>query len=541
MTMYLSNITSNRNIRRYLLFLSTFILLACSSSTDNSPPAWAIELEFNRIENPTGLDSFDVVATVLLNGTPTSGLQPTIQLERGTSDTFTDLGDGRYITTVSPAQTGEHPLTVSYESASLSRTPLVLKSVDENWAQAMAVEGLVNTEGYEDGLTVSPDGQYLFVQTGPQYFSAIFIYLEARINGGCGATNGNNRLSPSKCSHLWIDTLIGPYTAPTRPGFFDGRFSGTTFLHNSNAWGVDIDQAPTFAFATMFYGFKKQPDGSFSEPFYIAFDDLNDAIANPFGMSFRNNADGSMTMIFAHNDGDASGFVDDDNDILTAAVDSGFDIYNIDIIPGQNNSLGQYNIGQPPLRDNFFPSSMINFGSTGTEGNYGTQGNPHLYVLKNGSINSIWTDDEYDEDMDSGDLSVYTLSSGSFPDGNWNKTILPNTINTGTQQIQPFFTGEGLYFTQETDIFYSAYSGITDSVVDFTNADNWTTPTNILQKDVGDTPLGKIIAIGEPSIAVENGIETLYFIYGYVRAVDSITGIADINLQAGYINRRNTN
>lgn len=535
-------------------FIPVFILAflsACSGSssssnntTENTESAtqYTIELDFSRIENPGGLDPFTVTATLFSDGTPTANLSPVINLSRGTRNNVTDLGDGRYQFTVTPTQTGEHDVTVSYENASQTRTPLVLKSVDANWGQPMSVPGLANTEGYEDGITISPDGQYLFIQTGPQYFSAYFVYLEARANGGCGAINGDTRLSPDRCNHPWIDTLIGPYTAPERPGFFDGRFSGTDFLHNSNVWGIGVDQAPIFAFATMFYGFKKQPDGSFAEPFYIAFDDLNDAIANPFGMSFRNNADGSMTMIFAHNDGDASGFVDEDNDVQTAAVDSGFDIYTLDITPGQNNNLGTYNLninpGQPPLRDSFFPSSMIDLGSTGTDGNYGTQGNPHLYVLNDGSINSIWTDDEYDADVDAGDLSVYTLSSGSFPNGSWNKTVLPASINAGGDQIQPFFTGTGLYYTQDTDIFYSAYAGATDTAVDYANDSNWAAPTSILQKDIGDTPLGKIIAIGEPTIARENGVETLYFVYGYVRAIDVITGIADINLQAGFIQRK---
>ncbi len=534
------------------IFILAF-LSACSGSSGNSnttpqtenPVQYSIELAFDRIENSIGLDPFTVTATIFSDGTPTANLTPIISLSRGTQNSVTDLGDGRYQFTVTPTQTGEHEINVSYENASLTRTPLVLKSVDSNWGQPMSVPGLVNTAGYEDGITVSPDGQYLFAQTGPQYFSAIFVYAEPRINGGCGAINDNTRLSPDRCNHPWIDTLVGPYTAPERPGFFDGRFSGNTFLHNSNAWGIGIDETPFFAFATMFYGFKKQPDGSFTEPFYIAFDDLNDAIANPFGMSFRNNADGSMTMVFTLNDGDTSGFVDEDNNNVTPDVDSGFDVYTIDIIPGQNNNLGSYNIGQPPLRDSFFPSSMIDFGSTGTDGNYGTQGNPHIYVLNNGSINSIWTDDEFDaddtdpgNDADADDLSVYTLSAGSFPDGSWNKTVLPTIINTAADQTQPFFTGEGLYYTQDTDIFYSAYSGATDTAADYANNDNWAAPITILKKDLDDTPLGKIIAIGESTIANENGVETLYFVYGYVRAVDPITGIADIDLQAGFIQKK---
>ncbi len=527
--------------------LSILLFVSCSSgsgSGDSSAPVWSIEMDFFRIENAAGLDPFVVNLTILRDGTPTAGLKPTTTLQRGTASTVTDQGDGRYFFQVTPTQTGEHEVTVAYGNASITRTPLVLKSVHADWNQPMAVPGLVNTAGYEDGVTITPDGQYLFVQTGPQHFSAIFVYLEARINGGCGG----DRLLPTVCRHAWLDTLPGPYTAPERPGFFDGRFSSTDFLHNANAWGIGIDQAPVFAYATMFYGFKKQPDGRFTEPFYIAFDDLNDAIANPFGMSFRMNSNGSATMVFAHNDGDASGFYDHDNNVATPEVDSGFDIYTLDITPGQNTNLGTYTIGaigQPPVRDPaFFPSEMIDLGKAGTDGIYGTQGNPHLYVLNDGSVHSIWTDDEYDvgdnpgDDSDAGFISVYTLSAGTFPNGTWEKTVLPGIINAASMQRQPSFNGKGLYFTQDVNVVYSTFNG-NDTAADYADNTKWETPVMLLEKDQGDTPLGKIIAIGEPTVTSDNN--SLYFVYGYVRSVDPATGIADINMQAGFVERRKTN
>ena len=533
------------------------LLGACGGSADSGNSTaggtaqYSIELAFSRLDNAAGLDPFQVTATIRKDGQAAAGLQPQVQLQRGTRNAISDLGDGRYRFTVTPAQTGEHRVTVSYQEASSSRTALVLKSVHPDWGQPMAVEGLVNTEGYEDGLTVSPDGQHLFTQTSPQYFSALFVFLEPRANGGCGG----DRLNPSICRHPWLDTLPGPYTAPERPGFFDGRFSGNTFLHNSSIWQLDVDQVPIFAFATMFYGFKKQADGRFAEPFYIAFDDLKDAIANPFGMSFRNNPDGSLTMVFAHDDGDPGAVVDHDSNAGTAPIDSRFDIYTLDITPGQNTSLGSYisntTPGTPPLRGSFFPSRRIDLGSTGTEGNYGTQGNPHLYVLTDGSIHSIWTDDEHDannddpgswnfdlgDNADLGDLSVYTLTAGSFPDGSWQKTVLPATINAGGDQIQPFFTGQGLFYTQDTSILYAAYNGAR-TAAGFASDSNWMTPVTILQKDAGNSPTGKIIAIGEPTIASDNGKQILYFIYGYVRAIDAVTGLSDTDLQAGYVERR---
>jgi len=532
-----------------IVVLVVTLLSACGggsgsgNTTTNTSTVYSITLDFARVDNPSGLDPFTVIATLRADGMPTAGLMPTVTLSRGSASNIIDLGDGRYQFTVTPTQTGEHEVTVSYQITSITRTALVLKYTDASWEQAMSVPGLVNTAGYEDGVAITPDGQYLFVQTGPQYFSAIFVYNAPREIGGCGATTpGNDRLTPSRCTHPWLDTVIGPYTAPERPGFFDGRFSGTSFLHNSNVWGIGVDKSPFFAYATMFYGFKKQADGSFSQPFYVAFDDANDAIANPFGMSFRMNSDGTATMAFAHNDEDPSGSVDQDNDPNTADVDSGFDVYTLTITPGQNNIIGRYKPdsipGNPPLRDTFFPATMVNLGTTGTDGIYGTQGNPHLYILSDGSIHSIWTDDEFDADSDAGFISVYTLNAGTFPNGTWQKTVLPvSVINSGPMQRQPFFTGRGLFFTQDVNLMYSAYSG-TDTAAGYANANNWRTPVIVLEKDQGDTPTGKIVAIGEPTIADVNGQQTLYFVYGYVRSVDPVTGISDLDMQAGFINHR---
>ena len=197
----------------FLVFLN-----ACGGTSDNSTgnATYSIELVFSRIDNASGLDPFMVTAIVFKDGTPSADLSPAVQLQRGSHNGINDLGNGRYRFTVTPVQTGEHKVTVSYENASQSRTALVFASVHADWGQPMAVAGLVNTEGYEDGVTISPDGQYLFVQTGPQYFSGLFIFLEARVNGGCGG----DRLLPTVCNHPWIDTLPGPYTAPQRPGFF---------------------------------------------------------------------------------------------------------------------------------------------------------------------------------------------------------------------------------------------------------------------------------------------------------------------------------
>ncbi len=526
-----------------LLLGLALLLTGCggSSSGGGDPaPGYNITLKFIRGDGGGGLDPFTVTATITKDGTATAGLSPTVTLGRGSQGGVTDMANGDYQFTVTPTQTGEHAVTVVSNSASITRTALVLFNVDAGWEQPMSVSGLVNTEGYEDGVTISPDGEYLFVQTSPNYFSAFFVYNAPVAMGGCG---GDLLVPP--CAHPYIDTLAGPYTAPERPGYFDGRFNGNLMRHNSNLYGVADGQAPIFAFASMFYGFKKQADGSFKQPFYIAFEDENDAIMNPFGMSFRMNNDGTATMIFAFDDPALDQVQVDPDSNGSFDVDSGFDVYTTDITLGQNNILGQYVPGVPvPAKGASFASTLVGFDAAGPDGMYGTQGNPHLYYLADGTIHSIWTDDEYDlddmdpgNDADAGDLSVYVQTAGTFPAGTWTKQGLPANINATGDQIQPFFTGSGLFFTQDVDIMYSAYSG-TDTLADYANNAYWATPVKILEKDAGTSPLGKIIAIGEPTIANVSGTEYLYFVYAYVRAVDGTTNISDMNMQAGYIKKR---
>lgn len=519
-------------------FLTVFIIffLGCGQSDDSGKnnekeSVYSIDMSFTRKTDKTP-NPFEVTVTLTKDGKPFSGqtIDVLVKNLNQTTSSITKWENGIYSFTVTPLKTGEFPVTVSYKydnkEISVSKTPIVLQNVNQNFNQPMSVSGLVNTEGYEDGVTITPDGEYLFVQTGPYKFSSFFVYIESRENGGCGA----NRLIPERCNHPWVNETFGTYTAPERPGFFAGRFDGTTQLHNAASWGLNADEAPIYALSTMFYGFKKQSDGTFKEPFYLAFNDLNDGIVGPYGLSFKKNNDDSYTVIFTLSD--------------SFTVDYGKDIYTMTTQLGQNVNLGDYELtsrGNPPKRGTNYPSQLVDLND-----NSGTQGNPFLYYSNDGNIKSIWIDDEYDNDEDSKKISVYVLNSGTFPDkGNWTKLVLPENVNQlNKEAIQPTFTSEGLYFTEDTNIVFSAYKG-EDSLNDYQNNSNWSLPEMILQKDTSITSLyskeediGKIIAIGEPTIAVVNGKKILYFVYGYIRGIDEITGIADIDMQAGFIEEK---
>lgn len=517
------------------LALSALLFPACNDKDDKTSPGIAvinnvykISLDFTRVDS-AGLDPFVVTAYLTNNSAPVSGATLAILVGKPSDASIPSVsavaepGPGQYRFTVTPDQTGEYPVTVRYGDFSITRTPLVLADVNGGWEQPMSVPGYVNTEGYEDGVTVSPDGEYLFVQTGPMYFSGI---LQAGFD-----CSGDRTVEPC-ASSIWGNNTRGSYSSPDRPGFFTGRIntSNNTLRHNSSLWQVPDGGAPIFAPITLFYGFKRQSDGSFKEPFYLAFDDLNDAIINPFGMSFKMNGAGSATMIFA----------------LQDTTTNGFDVYTADITLGRNNSLGTYttgtNPGDPPVRDaGNFASRPVSFGDTD-----GTQGNPHLFYLPDGTIHSIWTDDEYDSAVDAygdyHDITVYLLDSGAFPDGVWTRFTLPSLINDASDQIQPFFTGKGLFFTQGTEIFTSDYNGAYTRA-DLENSANWSAPVRILAKD-DSLAVGTILAIGEPTLANYNGEEYLYFVYGYVREknqayIDAGYGISyDFDMQAGFIKKR---
>jgi len=127
-------------ILRFSTFFIPGLLGACSGSSDTTTneATYSIELAFSRIDNAAGLDPFSVTATLLKDGSPTAGLTPTVRLQRGSHNGISDLGNGNYRFTVTPTQTGEHKVTVSYENASLSRTALVFTLVhavtgDSRW------------------------------------------------------------------------------------------------------------------------------------------------------------------------------------------------------------------------------------------------------------------------------------------------------------------------------------------------------------------------------------------------------------------------
>lgn len=512
---------SSRSLAPALLAAEALVVLAAACGGGGSAAAPAptptLTLSFTRVPGP-GLDAVEVAVDV--SG---SEATPSLAVDRGSLGPIARTVGGRFVGTLLPTTTGEYRVTATLAATSIVRTALVLQDVHADWGQPQSVAGLVNTDGYEDGVTIAPDGQTLFVQYGPFRWSSLLVFQESRANGGCGG----NRLVPDRCTHPWLDTTIGPLAGPERPGFFTGRFNGTTQLHNAASFGIGPDGAPVLALTTMFYGFRKQPDGSFAAPFSLAFDDLGDGIVGPFGLSFQPIGGDSHRAVFTLKD--------------AVTVGNGFDVYTCEVVFGTTNVLGTYvatTPGNPPARSTPFPSVLLDLGD-----NTGTQGNPSLYFGVGGDVRSVWTDDEYDGDADTGRITVHVLGSGVFPSSNdFTKVVLPAVVNVpGTTAIQPTFRDEGLYFTQDTSIAFAAYAGTHDAAA-LGDGNNWSSPVTLLQKDtsiaslrVTTADLGKIVAIGEPTVAVVDGRRVLYFVYAWVRGIDPITGFADLDFQAGFV------
>ena len=513
----------------------------------------SMTITMSRLPQESALDKVRISVALLHRDNPATEASHYLSLTHSgdlSSTAFVETEYGIYESVVTPSRTGEFEVTVTHEAAvphSKTLHPLVLADVHEDWGQPMMVEGLVNTEGYEDGIAISPDGEYLFVQYSPAYFSGLILFNFSREDGGCGG----DRLSPERCTHPWIDNTIGPVSAPERPDFYTTRINDDgTWRHNSASWGMGDDTLNLFSVSNVFYGFKRQLDGSYREPFMIAFDDEGDGISSPFGLSVLPDYGSSDNYLLAlsFNAPDDTESVDfDDNG--TADAESLLDIYTLQSALGVPVNLGNFNYsgtpGTPPQRDSSFGLTKVGFSDVGIEGIAGTQGNPHLY-RESSTVSSIWTDDEYDEKgpgSDHGELSVYVNLTDTYPSSSWQKVVLPAPVNLAdpSQEIQPFFTGTELYFTRSDDtelpaVWMSKYSG-THTQADFGNTALWATPVKVLAAS-SDQEIGNIIAIGEPTVGTIDGDEVMFFVYGVVRGFDETSGLADINMQAGYVRRR---
>ncbi len=484
-----------------------------NSGNQSQNSEFQISLSFRRIE-AAGPDPFEVTAYLKKGNVPLSGESLTVNVPSGVASPLVDNKDGTYTFTVTPSEDGLYPVEVTYKDLKVSRKAIVVSEAGSNVGQALAVPGdFVNTEGYEDGVNITPDGRYLIVQTGPVHFGGIGLVGSICQNSaysmydilGCG-TNPDSS---------WVFDTIGPYSAPHRPGFPTGAITANGKLTHLNITIPGVANGIAL-FPTVFYGFKLQADGTFAEPFKIAFNDIKSPTAG-VGMHFK--------MI----DQNRAQFVIAWNNYFNKLGDDKSDIYHGELTLGQDYVLGEVKYSGEMFSEITPNISPLNFSPQ--KGHT----NPFMFSGNDGNVKSIWVDDE----EDSRKISVYRLSSGTFPNGTWVETLLPSKINTGgpgtsdpSGVSMPFFTGQRLYLMRGAKIVYHEYLGSNDN--DFGLNSSWGDEQLVISGS-GNSRIGSIYAFGEPTIAQRDGKKYLYFTFVRVRSAGSVTGRYDSNFDAGFV------
>lgn len=469
-----------------LAFVVPLLLAACSSEGDPSKPPGAstpaaLALELTREDSPA---PYPVVVTARVtssDGRPVAGLSVEFTAEGGTVGAVEESAEGAYRVTVKPSLAagdgGEVVVRAKVAELSAEATAVVLPVVDAAWGQPERVPGVVNTAGTEDSAEVSPDGEWLIVGT----YSPTDVLCCIAGNDLPGCTG-----SPASPTSPACNTTHGPYAAPERPDMPGaGRIlSETEIEHTIPAIGVTD---PLFALPPVAaYGFKKQPDGSFAEPFVIAID-MDGFTYSPFG----------FTYLGAPNDGAAS--------VLFAfdplhGPDTGPDLYHADITLGAPVSLGKYSFVNNFLVADPFPAAQLPLLPMDP-----FQSNPsfgHGYV---------WFDTEGPVEKD---LFV-TKPSGAVPGASFGETVVAAISKPDVEEFQPFVdeASSTLYFSRGfRDIAASDYAGGDPAL-----PASFGEPRVTLGLDALPDGIGDIVGLGEPSVGrPAEGGEWLYFVY-YVR------------------------
>jgi len=432
----------------------------------------AIEITLDR-RAETGPDTILVDVRVVRDDVPQAGVTVTLVATNGSVGAITDQGNGHYLAEVRPSiSSGDVQLTATALGNESKRTAIVLPTIDAAWGQPERVPGLVNTDGYEDSSEVSPDATWLIVSS---YSPVDLICCLAAVPTVC--TTASTAADPASIA---CNASLGPYAAPARPDLPGAdRIISSTSIHDSlprlglgQPAGTDLPFAVPPVAA---YGFKRQPDGSYGEPFSIAFE-ADGITSAPFGLTFAKPPSGnSATLIYAWDD-----FRTQDSS------DTFNDLYRVSITLGARVILGTFTNGVLDIDPTFVPLTS----------HAGPQGNPG--VAPDGIFFDAETGDE-DIHFAAGDpLGTAPLAAA-----------VTVGISTSANEYQPYFHNGRLFYARDFAAIRSAARGTGD----ISQAATWTDDHIELGVD-GGADIGNVLAIGEPSIAViETGTE-LYFVYG---------------------------
>lgn len=447
---------------------------ACKPDEPDVPKDIVLDVALDRRE-VDGPDVILVDIAVALDGEPAAGQPVTLTAEGGAAAEVTDLGGGRYRGEVTPDHpSGEVRVRVELLGAEVERTAVVLPLVGPGWGQPERVRGLVNTPGYEDSPEISPDGQWLIVSnTSP-------IDLVCCL-AGCG---GAAALDPAGAA---CNTALGPYAAPERPDFPARRIVSPTQIHDElPSLGLDLPDGQDFQIAlppVAAYGFRRQPDGSYAEPFVIAFEPDGFTVA-PFGFTFIGAPQGtSAQVLYGWNDLRVPDEAPENTDN---------DLWRDDLNLGARNVLGTFTTAPPSLPQLDTPPTPLE----GVD-RPGMQGNPAV------SDDGVWWDSE-------SDLHDLHFAPGDARGGGLGPAVTVALSRPERHEYQPYLFGGRLYFAADfADIRSAARAPGGDPGL----ASTWSEEQVELACEPLAPRVGAIVSIGEPSVATIDGAPTLFFLY----------------------------
>ena len=300
---------------------------------------------------------------------------------------------------VNPRSTGEVKVSVSDGTRSLRRVALVFDEIHPDLGQPTAVEGLVNSCGWEDSAALSPDGQTLFVQYLPVPIDCI-----VRLVGGA-----------------YCDTAIAPVDAPMRPNMPGAERVDQDGLIHHGCPTVGLDPMPLPVPPVALYSFSRQGDGSYAEPQLISIDGM-DGCVSPFGPSYIAE---QQTLLFSYDD---------------PFDKSGPQLAQAPYVPGESVSLGRYEKvnGNAELVESIFED--IDVGRPEE-----VNANPH-----SSSGEWLWFDDE------AGARAIFVAP---FEQGQVGDVVQLPTAAFEGDESQPYFDGEHLYFRRGLTLLRAAYLG----------------------------------------------------------------------------------
>lgn len=450
----------------------------------------ALTATYDRLVSE-GVQLIVVTATLTNNGLPVTGAAVTVTTPDGVYSTVTELGGGRYLAYALPYQPSGHvQLVVSGGGKVLRHTALVLPQLGETWALAEPVPGLVNTPGYEDSAEVSPDGEWLLVAD----YSP--VDLVCCVTGACGAAPvpGLDPASPV------CNTSIGPTTGTARPRLPGlERVISPTVIHDEvPSIGYDLPLGTDLPIALpplTGYGFKRQADGSFGQPFLVGF--KVDGASTPFGYTFAGPVSGTAaTLVFAYDDlrnvrGDYGPPMGPDlfRNAVTLGVDNNFGTFSVD-------ALGR------PVTDRF-PTAIP------LPSRAGQQGNPAV------SSDGIWFDTESEAE------DLFFAAGNPLGNSTLAAPVKVALSRSDRHETQPYLHQGRLYFSADQSVIVSSAR---QPGGDPALAATWGAERLELMAEPSSR-VGAVIAIGEPSLSVRAGATSLYFVY----ALKTATGL-DLNV-----------